>query len=199
MTTTTPFIYLEKVNRTLIEAETDGLIAYFVPIKDWFQEGNVPEGQTAYDGCYFQGDGEKLYGTVVVPAGVLPEDAIRADMREKASNAPTRTAPYTLVEKNFKRNKAAKAQAHMGIAQDANTITITADKNTFVFTKDSSQPMAKDGHPYAFYTYTVNGKHLGEVEIRGDHAHLYEVLPIVQAYVTVENVRKYLAQEQKNL
>lgn len=197
--TETLSIDVQRIERKLYEAETAGLIASFLLIDGWESEVDPADGVTrvAYDVKSTTGDGEKSYDTLVVAEGADMVAEIRVFMTEKLKETESRTEAYLVVERDEQRKRAIRNLPLIKSVFKDSGFIVTARDLVVTFTKDTTAPRTKDGHPYVLYSYMdATGKFAGEVEVVGDHAPLYEFLPLIEAELRIRAVRQQLVQEK---
>lgn len=189
-------ISVERIDRNRYEAETAGIFASFTRISHWdpAEIAETDPDLKAFDCFWVTGDGERYYSTLVVSENADMIDAIRKCVAEKAIETVSRMDSYLIVEQEIERRRIMRKIPVIGSGfKNENTFVITAGDSTFTFLKDTSLPHTKDGHPYSLYAYSdKTGTISGEAEIVGDHAPLYEFLPLVIAYWRIAEVRKHL-------
>ena len=188
-------ISVERIDRKLYEAETNGLLVRL----NRLDEDEIIDGEfgLTFDVISIPGDGEKSYDVLSLPEHSDVVAGIREFVTAKLEEVDSRLEPYFIMEREIQRRKTTRNPAINKSFEDENTLVITAGETVFTFKRNTSAPVKKDGNSYVLYAYSdATGTVTGEVEIVGDHAPLYEFLPLVEAQWRIQAVRKQLLREK---
>lgn len=195
----TPSISVERIDRKVYEAETDGLVVILTQLDDWerIKANEVNPIHTAYDCLCIDGDGEKSYNLFVVAKDADMVTEIRAFVTEKLKGITSRVSPYFIVEREQERKRVLRSLPLIRTRQaNSNEYIVTADDLVFTFVKDTSAQRTQGGVPYYRFTYSeAAGELSGAIEVVGDHTLLYEFAPIVETHLKIRAARKQLRKE----